>query len=157
MPTDTPWGALVDLDDATAKQAMAERFRSLATLGPDDLTAELRPMIVQEYALDAASLAKFTACRLRSLLELPQGDAVAISDGYNRVFNTLPSELAMRRATVVQSAAREMTPEEIAKLHEIIPAFTSQIPAVTTIAPRAPSASPEPAKQKPAWMFWKRS
>ena len=159
MPTDTTWSALADVDDATAERAMGDRFKALSALGPDDLVAELRPMIMQEYALDAVRLAKFTSCRLRSLLKLPQSDAVSISDGYNHVFNTLPSELAMRRATVVQTAAREMTPEEIAKLHAIIPAFTSQIPVAKASAVRAPAPnpSPEPIKKKPAWMFWSRS
>jgi hypothetical protein len=157
MPTDTTWAALADAADATAERAMGDRFQELSKLSPDDLVTELRPMIMEEYALDATRLAKFTSCRLRSLLKLPERDAVAISDGYNQVFNTLPGELAMRRATVVQTAARDMTPEQIEKLHAIIPAFTSQIPAARTSTDRAPGTSPERAKKKPAWMFWSRS
>ena len=156
MPNDTTWSALADLEDAAAQQEMSVRFKAIAHLEPEKLDIELRPMILAEYALDNPSLAKFTSCRLHTLLELPKDEAMSISDGYNRVFDGLSSDVAMRRASTVQTAARAMGPDDIAKLHELIPAFTSQIPSVQVVAAHpAPDASSE--KKKPGWMFWKKS
>lgn len=157
MPNDTTWSALADLDDTAAQQEMGIRFKAIAELEPEKLDVELRPMILAEYALDGPHLAKFTTCRLHTLLEMPKDAAMSISDGYNRIFDGLPSELAMRRASTVQTAARGMGPEEIAKLHELIPAFTSQIPSVQAVK-QAPAVAAAPAEKKnPGWMFWKKS
>ena len=156
MPNDTTWSDLADLDDAAAQTAMGERFATLAQLPAEEMVAQMRPMLTAEYELDPPRLAKFTVCRLRALLAMPHDEAAAIYDGYNKVFETMPSDTAMRRATVVQNAARTMTPEEVSGLHALIPAFTSQIPVVQLTATPASSELAEP-KKHPAWQFWKRA
>jgi hypothetical protein len=87
-------------------------------------------------------------------MALPERDAQVIASGYNRVFDSLPSEMAMRRASMVQAVARQMSADDIDMLHRLIPALLQQIPAV-----RRPGTAPAPAEpEKPAKSrrFWNR-
>ena len=158
MAGDNSWSALVQLDEEAARRGMRERFSAVAKLPPDERQERLKAMIVAEYELDQPQLFKFTTCRLATWVQMEEGEANVIADGYNAVFNQLPSEMAMRRATVVQMVARGMTPEEVAALHKLIPSLVGQIPVVKRVSDQPASAPPTPAHEarKPGWKFWQR-
>ncbi len=153
------WGSLALLEASAAQEAMVARFCRLASKGDSERTAELRTMITEEYALNADQLHSFTANRLRSLLQLSPADANTIANDYNCVFDSLPSELAMRRASVVQSVARLMTPDEVTSLRALIPSLLTQIPAGKSMPQDRPAEAaatpPSSPKPHPAWMFWR--
>lgn len=157
MPGDSTWSALVKLDAEAALMGMKERFAAVAKLPPDERQERLKSMILAEYELDQPGLATFTASRLRSWVALGPEEANVIADGYNTVFKEMPGEMAMRRATVVQMVARDMTPDEIAVLHRLIPSLVSQIPVIRPDDAKASAPSmPVTEAKKPAWKFWQR-
>ena len=148
------WSDLAELSDEAAREAMAGRFHRVAA-GPEETRLpELRTMIVEEYELGSEALQRFTANRLRSWLALPSEEANIIADGYNTVFASLPSEVAMRRASTVQTVARTMTPDEVDALHQLMPSLMSQIPSGKRLT-QAPVAAPD-RKPTAGWKFWKR-
>jgi hypothetical protein len=157
MAGDETWSALADLDPAEAQRSMEERFANVAKLAEAERIDRLREMIVAEYELDEPRLLAFTRCRLRAWTAMDPGEANLIAEGYNTVFQGMPGNAAMRRASVVQTVAREMTPEEIDALHRLIPSLVSQIPAMKrTTREEAPAAAEPAAKKKGSWKFWQR-
>jgi hypothetical protein len=155
MPeTKNRWSALAGLSDGHAQEAMVARFHAVAAGPADQRFPELRTMIVEEYELDAEALHRFTANRLRSWLTLPAVEANIIASAYNAVFESLPSEVAMRRASTVQTVARTMTASEVDGLHALIPSLLGPIPSGRPAASApADSAASRPKK---GWRFWKR-
>ncbi len=155
MPKDDSWSALAELDEVQAQAAMTQRFQQVAGMDLEARLAKLRDMIEAEYELGDSQLLRFTGCRLRSWLELPDDQANTIAKGYNTVFEKMSGNLAMRRAGAVQTVAREMTPDEVASLHKLIPSLVSQIPTAKRIGEPQPAAAREPEKKKKR--FWGRS
>ena len=163
MSSDESWSALAGLDAVTARSQMAERFRALTKLPAEEQREKLRSMIVAEYALDEPGLLEFTGCRLRSLLDIELPDAIAVSEGYAKIFNDMPGEMAMRRVTVVQSVARDMSATEVDALQHIVPGLLNSIPSMlrhetaeAQTAQGSSTASTSAAK-KPGWKFWQRN
>ena len=156
MAPDESWSALASLNADAARAQMTRRFHDVARLPEDERMAQLRSMIEAEYDLDEPRLLAFTAVRLRSWIELEPEAAKAIAEGYRVVFDGVSGEMAMRRTSVVQTVAREMTADQVVALQAIIPWMVSQIPSARRPA-AAPSASPEPQREsKPFWKFWQR-
>ncbi len=164
MSSDESWSALAGLDAVSARSQMAERFRAITKLPAEEQREKLRSMIVAEYALDEPGLLEFTGRRLRSLLDLELKDAIAVSEGYGKIFNDMPGEMAMRRVTVVQSVAREMSAVEVDALQHIMPGLVDSIPSMlrhetaeAQTAQGSSTASTAAATKKPAWKFWQRN
>ena len=156
MAPDESWSALASLNADAARAQMTRRFHDVARLPEDERMAQLRSMIEAEYNLDEPRLLAFTAVRLRSWIELEPEAAKTIAEGYRVVFDGVSGEMAMRRTSVVQTVAREMTADEVVALQAIIPWLVGQIPSARRIE-AAPSASPEPQREsKPFWKFWQR-
>lgn len=150
------WRALAEVDDAGAQRAMIARFHDLALQAEAERVPRLRTMIGEEYDLDPTLLHRFTANRLRSWLRLPPEEATAIAEGYNIVFDGMPSGVAMRRAGAVQTVARAMSADEVTRLQGIIPSLMLQIPAGQVAAHATqPPGSGAPDEKKRGWKFWK--
>ncbi len=152
MSTDTSWSELIDIDQEAARSKMADRFRTIVKLPAAQQDEQLIPMVTSEYSLDGPRLLAFTTTRLRSWIDLDADDAKVIASSYDRVFQHLPGEMAMRRVLAVQTAAREMKADEVAHLRSIIPSMLDAVP-VTRRLDAPPVASSEKAK-KPFWKFW---
>ena len=162
MSADESWSALADLDSTTARSQMTERFRVLVKLPADQQQEKLRAMIEAEYALDEPRLLEFTARRLRSLVDLGLDDGKIVVEGYNNAFRNVPGDMAMRRVSVVQTVAREMSSEELDELQHIMPSLLSQIPSMRTHTAaeagttKGSATNGAGAPKKPAWKFWQR-
>ncbi len=158
---DTSWSNLAVLDEQARRKAMSERFVRLASAEESERIRELEAMVRAEYALPEDELHSFTCSRLRAWIELREqdpGQASALARAYEAVFRRVPGELAMRRATVVQSVARtELSPEELAALDELMPQLLESVPHRSGEAGsgvRARSDVAATPKAKPRWKFW---
>lgn len=153
----TAWAGLASRPEAERVGPMCDLLREVMSLPEDQRSAALNGMVRAEYALDEATLHSFTASRLRAWLRLAGDDmesARTLSRAWDQVFDGMPAETAMRRATVVQTVARsELNAEEVAVLFEFIPSIVRQIPrAPSSLSQRIAEAPPE--RDTPWWKFW---
>jgi hypothetical protein len=137
---------------------MVERFRQLTALDEAERLDRLEAMARAEYALPDPDLHRFTASRLRAWIELDRedpGQAQLLASAYDRVFQRVPAELAMRRAMLVQSVARsELTAEEVVELDKMAPTLMQAVPhAASMTGIRQREVAPE-RRAKSKWKFW---
>ena len=155
---DTTWSDLVSLEAAPQQSAMVERFRQLTALEESARLDKLEAMARAEYALPDVELHRFTASRLRAWIELDHtdpGQAQLLASAYDRVFQRVPAELAMRRAMLVQSVARsELTPEEVAELDKMAPTLMQAVPHAAGISGIREREVTPAREAKPWWKFW---
>ncbi|MQA00608.1 MAG: hypothetical protein GEU80_14970 [Dehalococcoidia bacterium] len=165
------WAALATLDETERLRGMREHVESVRAMEPEARGEALSAMVRAEYELDDDALRTFTASRLRLWAEIAEQDmatAQELARGYDTVFDTLPANLAMRRASVVQSVVRgELAPEQVERLFEVIPSMLKQVPR-TPIAQTSNQPASKKAMQKaaakaapvraraPFWKFWER-
>jgi hypothetical protein len=155
---DATWSDLLALDDAARQRAMIERFRQLTTLDEAERLDRLEAMARAEYALKDPDLHRFTASRLRAWIDLDRddpGQAQVLAAAYDRVFQRVPAELAMRRAMLVQSVARsELTAEEVAELDKMAPSLMQAVPHATAMSGISQREVTPERRAKPKWKFW---
>lgn len=167
VQADTAWAALSELDAAPREQAMEERFARLASKAEDERLTEAEGMIRAEYGLEDEHLHPFTTSRLRAWIALEKRDpaqANAAVAAYDKVFDTLPANLAMKRASVVQTVARaDLSGDEIDVLFELIPSLVRTVPRARQDALRSTASqdrveeartSQAVSDAKPFWKFW---
>ncbi|MDO9443687.1 MAG: hypothetical protein Q7K37_00065 [Dehalococcoidia bacterium] len=153
----TTWAGFASQPEAERVGPMCDQLRAVMSLPEDQRVAALSGMVRAEYALDEATLHSFTASRLRAWLRLAGEDmelARSLSREWDHVFDGMPGDTAMRRATVVQTVARsELNAEEVSVLFEFIPSIVRQIPrAPSSLSQRVAEAPPE--RDTPWWKFW---
>jgi hypothetical protein len=155
---DTTWSNLAALDEEGRRTAMTERFRRLASEDEASRLRELEAMVRAEYALPEQELHAFTLSRLRAWIELEEhdpGQAMAIAGAYDKVFDRLPANLAMRRASVVQTVARmELTAEEMQHLDLMESRVLASVPHRSGEGAIRQRVAGDTARQKPWWKFW---
>ena len=155
---DTTWSDLSSLESASQQRAMVERFRQLTALEENARLDKLEAMARAEYALPDVELHRFTANRLRAWIELDHtdpGQAQLLATAYDRVFQRVPADLAMRRASVVQSVARaELTAEEIAEIDKMLPTLMQAVPHATGVSGIRQREVTPAREAKPWWKFW---
>lgn len=169
VAADQSWAELARRDEPERGQEMAARCREVAQLPEEQRLARLEAMVRAEYALTDEELRAFTLSRLRAWLLLKDEDdeqAKSLAHGYDAVFNRLPGDVAMRRATVVQGIAREqLAIEEIEQLFELIPSLMRSVPRsrtdavsrqATANAMAAAAGELAAAASAPWWKFWSR-
>lgn len=163
VSADTTWSSLAALGDRQRREAMTERMRRLAAVDDAERTRELEAMVLAEYALPEADLRDFTLSRLRAWLQLhaqDPGQSHALASAYRAVFQRVPADIALRRASVVQSVAREdLTAEELTELDELIPDVLEPVAhAKKESTPTSRLLEQQPvavtAERKPRWKFW---
>lgn len=156
------WGALAGQSGPAQVSGMRSVLDEVVGLPDAERVEVIEAMVKAEYALDSAALHPFTASRLRTWLALSSDDMEAakkVVNGYDTAFERLPGDMAMRRATTVQTVARtEMTAEEVTGLFDLIPSIVRQVPRSAPSPKYAPAGSGGTAtmapKKKPAWKFW---
>ena len=161
---DTSWSELSTLDPEARIAAMRERFARLAVADAAERDRESEAMVLAEYTLEDEQLHAFTVSRLRSWMAL-SGDnleqAQIVSGAYDAAFQRVPGGIAMRRATIVQTVAREeFGPADIDILYELIPRLVGHVPrasqeGVERVAEVERAAvEARRAGRKPWWKFW---
>jgi hypothetical protein len=161
---DTSWSALAEQDDDARHRAMTERYRAIAAQADDARIQTLTSMINAEFALDDATLLPFTTSRLNAIIAFAREDmdaAKVLANAYDRVFDTMGAVAAMRRASMVQTAARTMPTDDIDTLDALFPSLVRQVPRAHTEAltrtasqDRIEAARQSQANKKPFWKFW---
>lgn len=157
---DQEWKALGELDEETRLGQMTERYRSLIAMSNADRLASLEAMIRAEYELADAPLREVTHSRLRSWIDLASEDiegSRTLGRGYDEVFATLPAQLAMRRAAMVQAVvSNRMTLADIDTLFDIIPGLARQVPRQPRAMRPKPDITTEPKPLVRQRSFWAR-
>lgn len=159
---DSTWSGLVTLEPQQRDAAIRERFEQLLALPDSEMDVKLDGMIVAEYGLDSVGLYTLTASRLRALLGIAKQDpegARRLQNAYDRVFDHLPGDLAMRRVIVVQTIARtEMSLEEVELLRQLAPSLLEQLPRAPssdmTSGGAVQAAAARRGERTPWWKFW---
>ncbi len=162
---DMTWSALSDSEASARVSEMQQRFDALAALDQAAREQQAEAMIRAEYALEDEQLADFTESRLRSWLSLSADNleaAQGAAQAYNTAFERVPGAIAMRRAALVHTVARDrLTPEDMDVLYELIPRLVANVPrasqeAVEHAAELARKAAGEPVVRasKPWWKIW---
>ena len=87
------------------------------------------------------------------------GQAKEVVDGYDAAMDRMPATLALRRGGVLYTVARDMAPEEVAALHELIPSLRQSVPVVRSGFVEREREAREPGRErtsnkKPFWKFW---
>jgi alkanesulfonate monooxygenase SsuD/methylene tetrahydromethanopterin reductase-like flavin-dependent oxidoreductase (luciferase family) len=161
---DTSWSALSEQPDDARVQAMTERYRQMAGQSDEMRAQTLSSMINAEFTLDDVALLSFTSSRLNAIIAYAREDmdgAKAIAGTYDQVFDKMGAVAAMRRASMVQTAARTMPTEDIDTLDQLFPSLVRQVPRAHTDAltrtasqDRIEAARQSQANKKPFWKFW---
>ncbi len=162
---DMTWSALSDAEPSARISEMRQRFDALAGLDEAAREQQAESMIRAEYALEDEKLADFTESRLRAWLSLAADNlqvAQDVANAYNTAFERVPGAIAMRRAALVHTVARDrLTPEDMDVLYELVPRLVANVPrasqeAVEHAAELARKARGEPVvrRAKPWWKFW---
>ena len=169
MTTPTPaadqaWGMLASATSEEREASMLRRYRELAALAEGERVNQMPAMARSEYALTDDKLRPFTLSRLRVWLKLESAVALRISASYDAVMLKMPGREAMRRVGLVQTLARDFSPEDEARLRELVPGVLGAVAPRVAIkrlqeelaqAPAA-AASAKPAKKGGLWPFGKR-
>ena len=162
---DMTWSALSDAEPSARISGMRQRFDALGGLDQPEREQQAESMILAEYALEDEQLADFTESRLRAWLSLAADnlqEAQDVANAYNKAFERVPGAIAMRRAALVHTVARDrLTPEDMDVLFELIPRLVANVPrasqeAVEHAAELARRAARDPVarRRKPWWKFW---
>jgi alkanesulfonate monooxygenase SsuD/methylene tetrahydromethanopterin reductase-like flavin-dependent oxidoreductase (luciferase family) len=161
---DTSWLALSEQDEQARQSAMTERYRQLAGQPEETREQTLASMVAAEFQLDDVKLLEFTSSRLNAIATFARQDldgAKAIAGSLDRVFDKMGAVAAMRRASMVQTAARVMPTEDIDTLDQLFPSLVRQVPRAHTEAltrtasqDRIEAARQTQANKKPFWKFW---
>lgn len=124
---DLSWSGLARSTADDRQGEMKKRLAAVARLEESARNAAVTSMIRAEYALDEDALHSLTASWLRAWIDLHREDpqqAEIIAATYASVFDAAPSDLAMRRAAVVQTVARQtLTDSEVALLSAELPSL----------------------------------
>ena len=161
---DAAWSELDELEGDAQIAAMKERFEALASVQAAERDRQMQSMIVAEYTLGVERLPKFTINRLRAWMGIASENleqAQLIAGAYDGAFERVPGEIAMRRATLVQTVAREsFSGDDLDVLYELIPNLVGHLPRTSQDAlnraadvERA-AAAEQRSTRKPWWKFW---
>lgn len=162
VPADSTWSDLAALPTAERAEAMETRFVALALLDEPERLDRIEGMVRAEFSLPEQALHDFTLARLQAWVALQIKDpaqAALVVSGYDVVMNRVPSDLAMRRASVVQGVVHAMSPEQITVLHALIPSLRQSVPVPSSglSEERADVEAARArilAKKRPFWKIW---
>lgn len=159
--SDQAWGGLAAASEDERRRQIQERYTELAAVPEDERHRRLRAMAEAEYALPDDDLRSFTISRLRALLSIDPDAARTITASNDAVMKRMPGTTAMRRISLIQTMAKDFTPDEQHQLRELIPGVfgdqaigaTAASIATSSVTPAEQSAA-QP-KKKPWWAFWR--
>lgn len=124
---DPSWSSMASMAVDDRLEPMKKRMAAVASMEEPARSAAVMGMVRAEYALDEEPLHSVTASWLRAWIALHREDprqATLIASAYASVFDAAPSNLAMRRAAVVQTVARQsLTDAEVELLSAELPSL----------------------------------
>ncbi|MBM3946498.1 MAG: hypothetical protein FJ315_03740 [SAR202 cluster bacterium] len=144
------WGRLADLSPADRQPRMVEKYRTMAGLPDSEGDSQMNAMVLAEYALTDDKLRDFTHSRLRAWLAIDEQAALRIAKSYDTVMLKMPGKDAMRRVSMVQTIAREMSIPDVQRLSQLVPAVLAgaAVGVAVSKATSAPAQAPTaPAKK----------
>jgi hypothetical protein len=150
------WGELAVLEASAREAAIQARYNELLGV-PDEKRRDLMLSLVrEEYALPDDRLRAFTVSRLNVWLRMDQQAARTIAAAYDTAMRGMPGVQAMRRVSLVQTLAREYSPEDRERLVTLVPnVFAgSSVGSPLPMAVRFPSkdaAKPMLTPKRPKW------
>ena len=153
------WGALADASEEARQAEMRKQYEELAKLSEDERSSKMAQMIESEYALPESKLRAFTVSRLTVWIDMDVESARSIAGTYDQVMKRMSANVAMRGVGMVQTLAREFTPEQVDRLYVLIPAMIQHMPRgeVSVLAHSEKEAAPPvERRRKSRWQFWKR-
>jgi hypothetical protein len=158
MDVKTDWQRVVSMEEGPERdREIAAGLRKLPYLEGTELDSEVRKLIEAEYSLDEDGLRAVTFARLRALLSLGDEGAAKVADTYDRVMNTMPGDIAFRRAAVVQTVARhQFGAEDEARLKALLPNVLGEKPAEVSVKTPGPQEPVRPYPRRRWWQFWQR-
>ncbi len=163
IPVDSTWSALATSEGEPRRREMEDRFAQLAVLGETERVDAIEGMLRAEFTLSEQDLHSFTEDRFRAWIALdgrdPAQAGLAVR-GYDAAMERLPADMAMRRASVTQGVAREMTAADIAALHKFVPSLRQSVP-LAAVGVQEDRAHVEAARDRtaarnarPFWKLW---
>lgn len=151
------WGLLAEKSEEEERRRLMEaRYTELAALAEETRRSRLLPMAQAEYALSDDALRRFTMSRLQVWLHMDQEMAKKIAESYDAVMTQLPATAAMRRVALVQTLARNFSPDDQARLRTLLPRVFAGAGEAAQARTRAPEPAAAPAMKKAGWQFWKK-
>lgn len=160
---DSTWSALASSNGEPRRREMEDRFTQLAILSEPERVDAIEGMLRAEFTLSEHDLHTFTEDRFHAWIALngrdPAQAGMAVR-GYDAAMERLPADMAMRRASVTQGVARDMTAEDIAALHGFVPSLRQSVP-LAAVGVKEDRAHVEAARDRtasrnarPFWKFW---
>lgn len=162
MTSGQDWAALVSVPEAERPERMVAMLEETLRLDEGERIAALTDFVRAEYELADDELRAFTASRLRAWLRIASRrleDAQILAHAYDAIFQGLPGPMAMRRASMVQTAVRDFEAEAIEDLFLLVPSLIQQVPRARASILHAATPAPPPPVRSPArrwWRFWAR-
>jgi hypothetical protein len=147
------WSDLARVEPDRRKSMMVREHRRLAALPEEERVSEMQAMVEAEYNLPDDLLRDFTESRLRTWLELEPVIADLISSAYEAATLKLSADKAMQRIALVQTLAREFTPEEQEELIKLLPDIFEGIAIGVPVGPPDQKTAEEPEQPKKKW-WW---
>ena len=121
IPADQAWGKLADLEGEQREATMLQRYGDLEQLPARKRRTQMLAMARAEYGLSDEKLRAFTISKLRVWLRLDPMVARRIVASYDDAMQKMSTDQAMRRVALVQTLAREFSPEDQRALVSMVP------------------------------------
>lgn len=142
---DKEWRALADLELEEMEARMLKVLTELETL-PDEKRLERRLAMARvEHDLSEKQLRAVTLCRLRTWLKLEPEVAKRTAASFETVMKKISGTQAMREIALVQTLAREFSPEDQQILVGLAPSVFGGAP----IGLKVVKSEPSPRVKKP--------
>lgn len=158
MTSSTPmdvkqWVALADAKEDARSSEMKKRYGELAGLSEEERLKQITELARAEHEMAEDKLHDFTKSRLLTWIEMDPGQAQTVAHSYDEALKVLPGTLAMRRVGAVQTVARDLHPDEIEKLYNLIPSILREMPrqVVTSLATGAEKKPRPQRRNKKKW------
>ena len=120
---------MADLAQADRESKMLARYIELGKQPEATRNERLLEMVRADFALPEDKLKSFTLSRMRVFLKLPPEPAKTMAAAYDTVMLKMPASAAMRRVTLVQTLAKDFTPDEEERLRELNPNLFAGLPS----------------------------
>ena len=159
---DKNWVLLADEEEEERRAKMVQRYTELAILPEEERTSQMMEMAMAEYSLADAKLRSLTLSRLSVWLSLDTEMAQKLASSYDAAMLKLPGQHAMRRVALVQTLARDFSPEQQVQLVTLLPDVFGGLKEALLASQRlraateTENAAPTTQVKKSWWPFGKR-
>ncbi len=156
---DNEWARIAELPEADRQAVMRREVEELAKLSEEERRARLRAGAEQEFRLPDDKLRAVIVSRIHVWLDGDQATVRPVAASLDAVMNVAPSTVAMRRAAIIQTLARDFPANQQERLRSLVPgAFPNHdVRPVSMASSRASLNEAAPkveAARKPFWKFW---